>query len=143
LTFEVELLDFEVDYTSIPLSPEQENALLRESWDFSKPDFGSSPTMLTLSRLIALSTSFAMLIVGLQTFLLSSQFYYFTQIGNHLVWVSSLLQLYLGYHRNSVSNRLFKVTVIFTEYAFTFQIVVTLVYWAALHTYMLERINAI
>jgi len=78
--------------------------------------------------------NFILHLLSLYFFPLTSQLYFFTQIGNNMVWVSSALSFYLGSRTDSkVSFSMLKATAVITELALVMQLLITIVYWIALH----------
>lgn len=67
---------------------------------------------------------------------LSSQIYFFTNIGNNMVALSALLSFMLGNGKPERNPRLHKYASILTEYSFPVQILITAVYWPVLHKSM-------
>lgn len=88
-----------------------------------------------LRCLLSLSC-YILTILSLLKFPLSSQIYYFTNIGNNLVWISGALQFLLGGEIGKSNFGLFKTTVALSEFALTFQILITVVYWTLLHQWI-------
>ena len=69
---------------------------------------------------------------------LSNQIFLFTQYANHFVIFSSAASIYLGRYGTKGHPSLVKWTAITTQIALPAQIMVTIVYWAALHKHVLK-----
>ena len=57
-----------------------------------------------------------------------------------MVWISSALSFYLGMNENKASFSTFKAAVVVTELVQVIQLIITIVYWIALHEHMLQMI---
>ncbi|TNV77446.1 hypothetical protein FGO68_gene14940 [Halteria grandinella] len=140
LVFEVELVEYTIDHTSKKFAEGEEEKVLDECWDFTVSDSHKfSPQAVQAIRLIMFVTTFSLFLFALYIFKWTSQLYFFTQIGNNICWLSAGLQFYQGMRNNQAP--FFKLTCVLTQYAFTFQIIITVVYWIALHAHMKQMIE--
>ncbi|TNV77689.1 hypothetical protein FGO68_gene4394 [Halteria grandinella] len=138
LIFDVELVEFLAPEPKLEITPENEEYYLRQAWDFTVSDHD---TLLSLKgvqvlRCLLSLSCYILTILSLLKFPVSSQIYYFTNIGNNLVWISGALQFLLGGEKGKSNFGLFKTTVALSEFAMTFQIIITVVYWTLLHSWI-------
>lgn len=111
------------------------------TWDFSVsqyPSILSYDSLQTLRFLLALSC-FLITSWSVSLYPLSSQIYFFTNIGNNLVALSALLAFMLGNGKPQRNPRLHKYASILTEYSLPVEILITAVYWPVLHKGMVAH----
>ena len=112
------------------------------NWNYAEPQYPhlmSGRTLQAIRIFVCLLPSVILLVMAVTLLPVTNQIFFFTQYGNQFVIFSSAASLYLARSKNHPA--LAKWTAIVTQLALPMQLVVTLVYWLALHHHVLAALD--